>query len=267
MNSIAKKQSPKRPTPRSALRLMQIIEHLARDTKGLGLAALSKEISTPKSSALNILRSMVANGYVANVDGQYQLGPESYRLASSILASRRFPEITQPIIAELVKQTGETAVIGQLSEDKRYLVYIAKSETSESLRFSATIGDRRPLHLTAGGLILLAYDKSINLQDYLKFARLNYRDPDERLSLKAIKLQIDAIIETGFAVNSDLGTRGVTGIGAPIFDDQGIIAALSIAIPSVRVGDRLDAISAAAVQVGREISMLMGGYRDAGKAR
>ena len=69
---------------------------------------LSLAIDAPKSSLLGILRAMVQLGYMAHAHGLYRLGPRSFRLASDMLAVRRFPNLVRPVLHDLHARTQET---------------------------------------------------------------------------------------------------------------------------------------------------------------
>jgi len=50
--------------PRSLMRLLGLFDALAKSKEGLTLADLNTELSSPKSSLLNLLRPLVASGYL-----------------------------------------------------------------------------------------------------------------------------------------------------------------------------------------------------------
>lgn len=250
-----------RPSPRSALRLLQLLQILADNPNGQSLAALAKKMTppTPKSSVLNLLRSLTANRFVEQNENGYRLSQQSFQLASAILAHREFPEIAKPTIRKLVDTTGETAMIAVLSEKRDSIVYIDKVESRSSLRFSATIGDQRPLYCTAGGIAFLAFAKAEWVRDYLR--DIKFRPLTERTTQSRKKLQeaIAATHSSGVAVTYDQATDGVTGIAVPIFDSsQDMIATLILAAPSVRISERIDELSQALRATGMEISRMMG---------
>lgn len=250
-----------RPTPRSAVRLLQLLQMLADNPDGQSLASLSKQMKppTPKSSVLNLLRSLVSNQFVSHVDGMYRLGPQSYQLASAILAHREFPEVARPIIKRLVEATGETVLIGVPSQERDAIVYVDKVETRSSLRFAATIGDRRPLYCTSAGIVFLANQPAEWTQEYIRSAKMLPLTPKTNTSKSALRDAVSHAKEHGFGITRDQGTDGVTGIAAPIFDGSGeLIAVLILAAPTARIDERTDELVLATQAAGREISRVMG---------
>jgi len=250
-----------RPTPRSAVRLLQLLQMLADNPDGQSLASLSKQMKppTPKSSVLNLLRSLVANRFVDHVDGIYRLGQQSYQLASAILAHREFPEVARPIIKRLVETTGETVLIGVPSSERDAIVYVDKVETRSSLRFAATIGDRRPLYCTAAGIVFLANQPNAFTRDYIRSAKMKPLTDKTIVSKTVLRDAVEQARIRGFAVTHDQATNGATGIAAPIYDSSDeILALLIVAAPTARVGERIEELARAAQTAGAEISRVMG---------
>lgn len=241
---------------------MQILDILAEAGEGRTLASLSKEMGTPKSSVLNLLRSLTASGHVDHIEGFYHLGGESYRLASAILSKRRFPEIARPTLKRLVDDIGETALIGVMSQEETALVYIDKIETRQSLRFAISIGDRRPLYCTAGGIILLAFQPESKTEDYIRDIKMEPLTPKSKATKKELRAAIEQARKDGYAINMDGATEGATGIAAPIFDSDGIVATLSVAAPSARISERIDELLQHTQAAALEISRLMGAPSD-----
>src|SRR6202048_611588 len=76
--------------PRSLMRLLGLFDALAKSKEGLTLAELNTELSSPKSSLLNLLRPLVASGYLNYDSGRYRLRPALFRLARDRLSGLEF---------------------------------------------------------------------------------------------------------------------------------------------------------------------------------
>lgn len=246
-------------TPRSADRLLALIEHLAEDDQGRTLAALAKAIDTPKSSVLNLMRALTQAGYVDHADGLYTLGSGAFRMASAIVAHRRFPEAVLPALRLLADQTQETAMICELAPGGTEFAYIAKVETSQALRFAATVGDRRPLYATAGGLVLLAHLPMSFVADYLAntaFSKLTSATVTDRQQIEAMIAEVRA---RGYALTTGASTLGLTGIAAPIFASAGIVGGVVLGLPTERFQHNGAALIDRTVAAARQMSVILGG--------
>ncbi|HJQ15967.1 MAG TPA: IclR family transcriptional regulator [Allosphingosinicella sp.] len=249
----------RRESPRSAVRILQILDTLSDDTEDWTLSSLGRALNTPKSSLLVLLRALGEMGHIRQVAGAYKLDGAAFRLASRILANRHFPEVARPILREIAERTGETAVIGTLSEDGQSTVYVDKVESPSALRFSAKIGDRRPLHASASGHVILAFGDPRLATDYIKHAKIKPLTPTGIASKAELKQAIDEARKRGVAVTRDQSTAGVTGFGAPIYGESGdLIGSLVLAAPTSRIEVRTDELSALAKATAATISEVMG---------
>ncbi len=249
-------QSP----PRSVERVLDILKLLAGDADGRSLAELGQQMRIPKSSLLNLMRALVASGHVMQDEGLYHLGARSFELASGILARRRFPEVARPILRRLVDISGETALIGVLTEDGEEVTYIDKMESPKALRFAATIGHRRPLYCSSSGRVLLAYQPAARIEAYIRGVKLVRLTEHTMIDRRQLREEIANVRREGVSVTVDQATEGVTGFAAPIFNAAGaVMASVVFAAPSVRVEERIGSLCRLARQMGAEITAVMGG--------
>lgn len=251
--------SPRRSSPRSAVRVLQILDTLSDEAGDWSLSALSRALGTPKSSLLVLLRGLTATGHIRQSGGTYQLTGGAYTLASHILSRRHFPEVARPVLEDVVARTGETAVIGVLSEDGQSTVFVDKVESPSALRFSTKIGDRRALYASAAGHVLLAFGPPDAQQTYIRDVKIRPMTPTAIATKKELRAAIDAARKDGIAVSRNQVTEGVTGFGAPIFGASGeLIGALSLAAPSSRAKGKIAELTSLARQAAASISTLMG---------
>jgi DNA-binding IclR family transcriptional regulator len=250
--------------PRSVHRIMRILDDLCSRPTGASLATLSDSIGTPKSSLLNLLRGLTASQHLSFVDGLYQLGPEAYGLASAITATRRFlgfAELARPVMRRIVDQTHETSVLAVMSTDKRSAVYVEKFESPTAIRFSATVGDSRPLLWSAVGRVLLAFQVDHWLNEYMRTVKMVRHTPHTEINRARLRAILEEVRKNHVAAPFDQGTFGVAGFAAPIFDSSGtIVAAIGIAAPTERARANANKLSSTIYDAGREISRTMG-YR------
>lgn len=250
--------------PRSVTRVVQIFDDLCSRPTGASLATLSESIGVPKSSLLNLLRGLLASNHLTFVNGLYQLGPEAYGMASAIIAARRFlsfADLARPIMRRLVDTTQETSVLAVMSTDKKSAIYVEKIESPTALRFTATVGDSRPLLWSAVGRVLLAFQVDHWLNEYMRTVKMVKHTPFSEVRRARLREILEDVRRTHVAATADQGTMNVSGFAAPIFDSSGaLVAAVGLAAPTDRARERVEEFSAMAHDAGLEISRLMG-YR------
>jgi IclR family transcriptional regulator, acetate operon repressor len=225
---------------RSSARVVAALEALTRSEEGLGLAELSLAVGAPKSSLLGILRSLVALGYLAHSHGLYRLGPRSFRLAADMLAVRRFPTLVRPVLQDLHARTQETVFLVQLDEVARRSTYVEGIDSPNPIRYTVPTGTTRPLYVSAGGLMLLAFQDAAFIDAYLGSVSLDPLTPRTITDVDKLRQRLQTIRRDGFAVSLGETVPGAAGLAAPIFNADGsVTAGLLIAAPIERFEKRL----------------------------
>lgn len=238
--------------------MLRILEVLAAAEEGRSLAALSKEIETPKSSVLNLMRALVQSGYVDHAEGLYRLGSGAFTLASSILARRRWPEVALPVLNRLADASGETAMLAEMAGNGDEFIYIAKAESRQALRFAATVGDRRPLYATAGGLALLANMPLRVVTDYLDRTKMVPLTEHTRIDRASVEAALADVRRDGYCVTHAGSTLGLSAVAAPISGSAGLVSAVVLGVPNARFEARQEELIELTRAAAREISGMMG---------
>lgn len=225
---------------RSATRLVALLEALAKSEEGVSLAELSVTIAAPKSSLLGILRSMVALGYMEHGHGLYRLGPKSFRLAADILAIRRFPNLVRPILQDLAAKSGETVFLVVLDRLAQRVTYADIIDSANPVRYTVPTGTTRPLYVSAGGLMLLAYQEPAWVDAYIRATRLEPLTPRTITDPKQLRERLATIRREGLSISLGETVPGAAGVAAPIFNaDGGVTAGLLIGAPIDRFEQEL----------------------------
>jgi IclR family acetate operon transcriptional repressor len=246
--------------PRALGRALEVLEALARRRDGATLSALSRRLGSPKSSLLYLLRPMTRLGYlVRSPDGHYRLGPAAFTLAMAALSNRELPEMARPFLEDLVATSGETALLATMAGDAPAAVYIDKVESQNTIRYTARIGERRPLYCSAIGKLLLAYLPAAKREEYLRTTRLKAFTPQTPVTRAALRRALDEIRGAGLSVSVDEIAEGAAGIAAPVFDRRGeVVAGLVLGAPSQRVMAEQPRLAALVIEGARELSRVMG---------
>src|SRR5437763_4666941 len=183
---------------RSSGRVIAALETRTRSEEGLGLAEMSLAVGAPKSSLLGILRSLVALGYLAHSHGLYRLGPRSFRLAADMLAVRRFPTLVRPVLQDLHARTQETVFLVQLDDVARRSTYVEGIDSPTPIRYTVPTGTTRPLYVSAGGLMLLAFQDPAFVDAYLGSVRLDPLTPRTTTDAGKLRQPLLMISRAGF---------------------------------------------------------------------
>jgi DNA-binding IclR family transcriptional regulator len=248
---------------RAANRVVDILELVAASREGLPLREVSAQLEAPKSSLLPLLRALAARGYLdQGRGGEYRLGPRALELGSGSPAHRELHEIARPALVELMRRTGETVFLGALAADGQSVVYVDKVESEQIIRYAAGVGDRRPLHATSSGKVILAHLPEEDREAILRDLTLAHHTERTVTSPQALRAALDEIRAAGVCVSVDELVRGASGVSAPIFDRHGrVVGACTIGGPTDRVRPRVRTLTTEVKAAARAISALLGNGR------
>jgi len=245
---------------RAAGRVVDVLELVVRTRDGLALRELSAQLEVPKSSLLPLLRTLAARGYLEQGPlGEYRLGGRALELGLGSPGHRALPELARPVLRALMHRTGETVFLGALGGDGTAVVFVDKVESEQVIRYAAGVGDRRALHATSSGKVILAFLPGPEREKILRALPLKRYTDRTVTSLPALRAALEEVRQKGVCVNLDELAVGAAGIAAPVFDRGGrVAAACAIGGPTARVRPRLRRLAAEVKAAARAISTLLG---------
>ena len=292
MNTYLRTPKPDNATvgrtgPQSVGRVFSILESLAGARSGATLTELALKARAPKTSLVGLLAGLAAEGCVErDGDGRYRLGPRFLSLAMQAVSGRDTIELARPFLAGLVEATARWAfefssapsaimrlmelgippylinatVLGVLAPDADLAIYLDRIESANPIRYAVTIGERRELHCTAIGKMLLAHFDDDHLARYFKAAPPKRFTASTVTSRAGLLAEISAIRRDGIARTSDERVIGASGIAAPVYGPDGsLVAALLIAGPSERMRTNARRNEAVLLRAAAECTALHGG--------
>jgi DNA-binding IclR family transcriptional regulator len=237
-------------------RMMSLLAALARHAAPVNLKQLSGETRLHPSTAHRILSVMVDNRLVDRIEpGTYRLGIRLLELGSLVKSRISVRQEALPHMQALHQALGETVNLSVRHDDE--VVYVERTAGSSSMmRVVQIIGTRAPLHITAVGKIFLAEDGPDRCMEYARRTGLPRFTENTLTDSEQLVREIDRIRRQGYSFDNEEAERGVSCIGAGIYNDENrLVAGLSVSAPS----DRLDRAWAAQVQrTAQDISRAIG---------
>jgi DNA-binding IclR family transcriptional regulator len=245
---------------KSADRVLDLFELLGRWDGEMSHADIVEALGIPKSSLTQLLRTLVARGYVefAASSKGYRLGDAFAGLTQRAADSRDLVAFVEPLLAEMTRTTRETSALNQLKGDMAEVV--ATVASSQRLVSHMRRGDAAPLYATSGGKAILAHLPEAMRNEYLSSVRLKPITPRTIRTKRELRRQIDEVREAGIAYSLEEFTPGIVGIGVPVLSEAGFpLGSLNIAMPAVRYSpatrDRaIGALTAARDRIERQFS-------------
>lgn len=199
-------QSPARPdtSTRTVERALALLEVVCGGG-AVSLTDASREAGLSTSTALRLLRTMEASGFVRKDDDGYRPGMRIVQLGALALSNESLVALASTSMKRLVAETGESAYLNVPASggpDADHGIYIAVQEGTHSVRHTSWVGRSIPLTGTAAGQVLHGHTPA-----------------------------------AGYVIVSNGVEPDVTAVAAPVRVGGQVVAALSVVAPSYRVSD------------------------------
>jgi DNA-binding IclR family transcriptional regulator len=209
-------------------RAAAILRLLARGSGRLGVGEISSSLGLAKGTAHGILRTLQDVGFVEQdkASGKYQLGATLLHLGTSYLDVNELRSRAINWADTLASRSGEAVRIGAPLDGKVLVVHHV-FRPDDSLQ-TLDVGALLPLHATALGKVLLAYDAGLAAEAVQGPLEAHTR---RTLTTPAgLRSALAKVREQGWAAEAEEHTAGQSSIAAPIRGYGGyVVGAISIA--------------------------------------
>jgi IclR family transcriptional regulator, KDG regulon repressor len=214
---------------------LDILEKIKTTEAGYTLADLARKVGLPKATVYRILCTLEGRGYLdRGAGGSYRLAKKLFDLQRTVPLEQMLHRVAQPVMERLVASCKETVNLGIL--DAGEVVVINTVESPQAVRMSSKIGNRRHLHSTAIGKVLLAGLPDKEVQRLLRLKGTPKLTEETLTSKAAVLAEIMKVRQQGWALDNQENEIEGRCIGAAITSPEGqVLAALSISGPEFRM--------------------------------
>ncbi|MCC7272833.1 MAG: IclR family transcriptional regulator [Alphaproteobacteria bacterium] len=237
---------------------VSILKLLARSHEPLGVIAIARALAIVPSTALHILRALVAEQLVAfdATTKRYTLDAGILALARSLLRQDRFSVLAQPHLDAIAETHGVTA-IGTRVLGLAHMIVVAISRSELMLRLHVDIGSRYPALISATGRCLAAFGGLPEPALRRAFERLRWHNAPD---FARWKREVEQARRIGYGVDDGDYIGGITIVAAPVFRIDGRMthALAVVALHDQTRSDRIDAIGQATRTAALSISAQLG---------
>ncbi len=215
-------------------RAAAILRLLGKSDTPLSLQAIARTLELVPSTCLYVLRSLVAEEFVAfDADTKrYSLEAGVLTLARQWLRRNQFTDLAQPEL-DRISQAFDVSMLGVHIVGLEHIIVVAASQSGNNFQISAQIGSRFPALISATGRCIAAFGEYP--EDELE-ARFNLLRWDEPPTLEDWKAQVRQTRAQGFAIDAGNYISGVTVVAAPVWKARGV---LSHALVAIGIGSAL----------------------------
>lgn len=220
-------------------RVIRILEHLSLTKGGFGLAELSENLNIPKGTLFPILRTLVNFKYLEfkKISKTYNLGIKLFTTGVRCISNSHQYKMIDSYLQTITDVCNETSQFGILENGN--VLYLAKVDSTQSIRIRSSIGTQLPAYATAIGKALLV-DHSLEELKEIYSERLNPLTKKTIQSYEELELELSMIRETGFAYEIEESNEFIRCIAKPLRSNGKVVAAVSVAIPIFRYSIQLE---------------------------
>jgi IclR family KDG regulon transcriptional repressor len=213
-----------------------IMEEIARNRGGIGLAELSKRVGLHNSTTFHLVKTMVSLGYVRQLKDskRYRIGRPLFALAASALDEVEMVSLATPVLDDLARETGESAHFSVPMGDA--VVVLARTSGPGAFQLTDRVGVVRPAHCTALGKIMLAALAPEQFERFLQRADLKVRTPKSITESGKLAREIAEVRRSGIAIDDGEFDAEVRCVAVPVRDFSGrVTGAIGISGPVWRL--------------------------------
>ncbi|KAA0021780.1 IclR family transcriptional regulator [Antrihabitans cavernicola] len=235
----------------SVERAFDVLEIMATAGNSIALSQLAELSGLPLPTIHRLTRTLVSLGYVRQLPSrQYSLGPKLIRLGES--ATRLMGSWSRPLLADLVKSTGETANMALL--DDTMAVYIAQVPSEHSMRMFTEVGRRVFPHCTGVGKALLSQLDDETVRNIVSRTGMPAQTPFTMTDPDTLLADLELSRHRGYSVDEGEQEIGVRCFSVPVHGAP-TPTAISVSGPAARVTlDSADHIVPLLKRVAKELT-------------
>lgn len=228
--------TPVTETLGTVARALSVLTVLAESKDAVGVKDVATALDLPMSTSHRLLDLLQEGGFVQKDEQRrrYTIGMEFLRLANLVAQRTSYGAAVQPALDRIAKETGETTMYAEYLPTKRAVMYSAKADSVQSLRFRITLFQETPVEWGASGQVILAFLPP-EVQKEIQAASRPSPISKQRLSRTAFFERIEQVRKNGYAISENEKLPDSVGIAVPVMlgADQ-IGGSITLTIPKVR---------------------------------
>ena len=214
---------------------IDVLDLLRENRSGMTLAGITAALGLPKPTIYRILATLESRGYADRLDhGPYVIGRKLFESPNKLSSEAALLQAARPVIEELVATVKETVNLGVL--DGGEVLVIDTVESPLAVRMSSKVGNRRFLHSTALGKVILAGTAEKEVRRLIRMKGLKRLTPATITVEAGLLTELARIRQQGYSLDNRENEDDGRCVAAAITAGGGrTVAALSISGPVPRM--------------------------------
>lgn len=213
--------------------MLQILSLFATGPAQASVEEIAAAIDAPKSSTYRYVKILKDAGFILEIGNRLlEVSPLAAGLARSSRLAGKLISTARPVMRRLTQGSRELTLL--VKRSGHFGVCVESCESIMPLRYTFEVGATFPLH-HPGALrrSLLAYASEEEQEQILSNAMLS--DPQFKLQRNALRRELEAIRQRGYAESQTEATPDLWGISVPIMTGETSNSALVMLAPAYRV--------------------------------
>lgn len=243
----------------AVLKVFAILQSLA-DRSETGISELSVRLAMPKATVYRFLQTMKSLGYVRRESDseRYGLTMKLFELGCKAMQYPDLIELCKPHMQTISERIGETIHLGTLIDSE--IIYVHKIDSRHILGMYSRIGRRAPLHCTAIGKVLMAWENAVQRDAVLASAEFKRFRDNTICDIEGFLKELERTRAQGFGEDREEFDEHIRCVAVPIFGVHGTpVAGMSVSFPSFRFTEAIAAETVGLLQeASRDISRQLG---------
>lgn len=248
---------------RTVQRTIDILSYVSTHPGGVSIDELCEAFSLPKTSAYDILVTLVQAQMLSIHPGTkqlYQTGIAAYRIGMSYPDADDELKLIGDALKDLAHQSGRTAFFGKLSGSE--VIYILKEIPENPIITTATIGSTAPLYCTSLGKTLLTYLPQNQTEPLIQAMDIKPRTEWTVKSTEELRQELALTKERGYALDFREYEEHMVCASAPLYRRDGSLAGAVSISGLYRPEDDYEKVGQFIRQKASEISFLLGYHKE-----
>jgi DNA-binding IclR family transcriptional regulator len=215
---------------------LTVLSEIAAAASPAGVTSIASRTGLDYTTTYRLIAALEHLGYVSRIPESklYEPGHALRQLGLLGPSLQRLISRAIPVIADLVRELGETVNLSQWQGDR--LVLLHTQEGTHMLTTRTPIGGEFPVYCTASGKVILAFMDKVMRADLLGRLNLVAMTRHTIIDRTVIERQLKTVLKLGYAINREEHVLGLSAVAVPIPEPSGRVdAVIDLSLPSARI--------------------------------
>lgn len=200
---------------RSSVRALDVFRAFQAARRPLSLTELSQRTEIPVSTCHAVMKLLAQEGYLYFVSSREAYPTRLlWQITEEIRQHDPVVQLLEPSLAALRDEVDETVILGMRQGDE--VVYLLVLESSQAIRYSSGVGERKPLHSSSIGKVMLASLPSEQRDEWLKGRSLKRATESTITTPTALRQDLQLTAGRGYSVTRGENVTDVMAMAAPV---------------------------------------------------